>query len=70
MVAPNSQTDDRIICLYEQWSEETWRAGFIKPGFRMVEQFRSWLHRREADSPARTDYETEMLAEFHRQEAA
>lgn len=64
--------DCLLIMLYEAWSEETWHAGFISPDANMVTDFRAWLateYREQMAAPLE-DYETAMLVEFRRQEAA
>ena len=66
-----THTDIELVRLYEEWSEEAYAAGFMVPDAHSVQQFRGWLHWRDKQ-PLRElhDYETEMLAEYRRQESA
>ena len=57
-------SDEEILALYSQWSEDYYCAGFITPDPLSVQAFRKWLHVR----PIHHDYEREMLEEFHKQE--
>lgn len=60
-------TDDLLLLLYREWSEEFYAAGFMHPDRESVAEFRQWLGTRTL-TPLE-DYELEMLKEYHRQEA-
>jgi hypothetical protein len=60
-------TDEEILSLYSQWSEEYYCAGFLTPDSLSVLEFRKWLTALRL-KPVQYDYEREMLEEFHRQE--
>jgi len=65
-------TDEEILLLYSQWSEEYYCAGFLNPDAGTVQEFRKWL-KNSPQEPffyiPRMSYEQEMLKEFHNQEA-
>ncbi len=69
-------SDGEIVALYQEWSEELYCAGFMSIGSipsHMVEQFRVWLRTRGTRGEGwnrinATQYELEMLDEYHRQE--
>jgi len=64
-------TDEEILVLYSQWSEEYYCAGFISASPGTVREFRKWLTDRKILYliPILHDYEGEMLEEFHKQES-
>ena len=63
-------SDEEILVLYSQWSEEYYCAGFLTPDPLSIQTFRKWLNTRKQLylRPAQNDYEREMLEEFHKQE--
>jgi len=63
-------SDEEILTLYSQWSEEYYCAGFLTPNSRSIQAFRTWLHdpRKLYVRSVQYDYEREMLEEFHKQE--
>jgi hypothetical protein len=63
-------TDEEILALYSQWSEEHYCAGFLTPDSLSIQAFRKWFHdpRKLYLRPVQYDYEREMLEEFHKQE--
>lgn len=69
---PFPSADQWLLRLYADWSEETWRAGFMSPSALMIEQFREWLAADFADEMSRPleSYEAEMLRLYHEAEAA
>ena len=62
-------SDAEIVRLYREYSEACWCAGFMASSPLIVGEFRGWLAKKQA-KPKRepNPYETEMLAEYHRQE--
>tara|TARA_B100000949_G_scaffold189117_1_gene172100 strand:+ start:366 stop:575 length:210 start_codon:yes stop_codon:yes gene_type:complete len=63
-------TDEEILSLYSQWSEEFYCAGFFYGSSGTIRDFRKWLNdpRKLYLKPVQYDYEREMLKEFHKQE--
>jgi len=63
-------TDEEILSLYGQWSEEFYCAGFLTPDPLSIQAFRKWLHDPSKPylRPVQYEYEKEMLKEFHKQE--
>ena len=64
------KSDEEILALYSQWSEEYYCAGFLNPDPVSIQAFRKWLYdpRKLYLKPVQYDYENEMLEEFHKQE--
>ena len=64
------KSDEEILALYSQWSEEYYCAGFLNPDPLSIQAFRNWLHdpRKLYLRPVQYDYEKQMLEEFHKQE--
>ena len=64
------ESDEEILALYSQWSEEYHCAGFLTPDPLSVQAFRKWLlsPRKSYLMPVQYNYEREMLEEFHKQE--
>ena len=62
-------TDEEILSLYSQWSEEYYCAGFLCASPETVSAFRKWLNdpRKLYLKPIQYDYEREMLDEFYKQ---
>jgi len=62
-------TDEEILSLYSQWSEEYYCAGFLDASPATVSAFRKWLNdpRKLYLKPIQYDYEREMLDEFYKQ---
>jgi hypothetical protein len=54
-------TDDELIRLYSEYSEEYYAAGFMSPAPSILQSFMRWLERREEQPHERTWYETEFL---------
>ena len=73
-------TDEGIVALYREWSEDRYAAGFIAADPETVTEFRKFLascprcgnprELKELHCPPliEHDYERQMLEEFHRQE--
>jgi len=61
------KSDEEILALYSQWSEEYYCAGFLTPDPVSIQEFRKWLYD-PRKKPVQYDYEKEMLEEFHKQE--
>lgn len=64
-------TEEEILGLYSQWSEEYYCAGFLNPDEATVREFRKWLRTPKPltwSRELRQDYEQEMLDEFYKQE--
>ena len=65
-------SDEEILALYSQWSEDLYCAGFLNASPEIIKEFRTWLNapkeRNWHQCIPYFDYEKEMLQEFHRQE--
>jgi len=63
-------TDEELLSLYSQWSEEYYCAGFLHPSPESIKGFRKWLNdpRKLYLRTVQYDYERDMLEEFHKQE--
>ena len=55
-------TDEALLALYREWSEEYYAASFLTCSPQHAQMFVDWLSRREQEPTERAWYETEMLA--------
>lgn len=60
-------TDQQLITLYQQYSEETWASGFMQPSTIAVADFRRWLDNLPKEQESLKDYELQFLLEYRRQ---
>ncbi len=64
MAPPNpveELTDDLMLCLWAEWSEDNYAAGFMSPTEELIRRFLAWVPTRK-----REDYEDEWLAMYRR----
>ena len=59
-----------VLALYEQWSEDTYRAVFHVPDAEKVAAFREDIARAIAAGQPQEDYEVDMLRLYREQEAS